>query len=217
MSGRRSPALAAALRRFLRDERGSTLVEFGLSIVLMLLLFLGILDFGRMAFHYVTAEKMVQHAARIAAVRPAACPMVPQIHTRGTATTALRYGSSCSAGAGVCADPGVISCSAQPADPTSEEVWAFLQVALPNDATMENVVFRYAFDPELGFLGGPYVPLVTVELTGLDFEFVSPLGALAALAIGQSTDQTEQMGGTIPFPALSATLPGEDLAAGTSG
>ena len=102
-------------------------------------------------------------------------------------------------------------------EPTSEEVWTFLQVALPNDATMQNIVFSYEFDPNLGFLGGPYVPMVTVELNGLSFEFVSPLGELTALAIGQSSDQTEQLGGTIPFPALSATLPGEDLALGTSG
>nr|WP_244867579.1 TadE/TadG family type IV pilus assembly protein [Vannielia litorea] len=205
------------MRRFARDESGAHLVEFGLAITLMLLILLAVIDFGRMAFHYVTAEKMVQHAARIAAVRGPVCPGVPQTHTRGTATTALRYGSSCSAASGVCADPGTFTCSAQPGEATSEEVWEFLQVSLPNDATMENIVFRYEFDPDLGFLGGPYVPLVTVELTGLDFQFVSPLGELAALAIGQTTAQTEDLGGTIQFPALSATLPGEDLALGTSG
>ncbi len=205
------------LARFAQDESGSHLVEFGLVITIMIFLLLAIIDFGRMAFHMVMAEKMVQHAARIAAVRPAACPTVPQTHVRGSATTILRYGSSCSAGAGVCANPGLITCAASSGEPTSEEVWAFLRVGLPNDAEMSNVVFRYEFDPDLGFLGGPYVPLVTVELTGLEFEFVSPLGQILALVVTNASDELRQLGNAIPFPALSATLPGEDLALGTSG
>lgn len=208
---------ADAIRRFQQDEEGATLVEFALSIALMLFLLLGIIDFGRMAFHYVAAEKFVQHAARIAAVRPPACGAVPETHTRGPSALNPRFGTSCRAGAGVCANPGPIVCTATALEPTSEEIWEFLQVALPADATMSNVVFRYDFDPELGFLGGPYVPIVTVELTGLTFEFIAPLSELAALIIGQTTNETEALGGSIAFPALSASVPGEDLALGTNG
>ncbi|MDQ2089687.1 TadE/TadG family type IV pilus assembly protein [Marimonas arenosa] len=205
------------VKGFWRDDSAATLVEFALSIALMLFLLLGIIDFGRLAFHYVAAEKFVQHAARIAAVRPPACGGVPETYTRGTAGDGPRFGTSCRAGVGICVNPGPITCTATPDDPTSQEVWAFLQVALPDDATMNNVVFRYDYDPDLGFLGGPYVPLVTVELTGLTFDFIAPLSELAALIIGETTNMTESLGGSITFPALSASVPGEDLALGTNG
>ncbi|SFM36748.1 TadE/TadG family type IV pilus assembly protein [Shimia aestuarii] len=208
---------AAKLRGFWKDESAAMLVEYGLSIALMIFILFGIIDFGRLAFHYVSAEKFVQHAARIAAVRPAACAGVPQTHTRGTAGDGPRYGTSCRAGADICANPGPFICTATPDDPTSAEVWAFLEAVLPNDATMSNVVFRYDHDPDLGFLGGPYVPLVTVELNGLTFDFIAPLSELAAMIVGQATTMTESLGGSINFPALSATVPGEDLGLGTNG
>ena len=220
MTGRRTISALAA--RFRRAEDGATLVEFGLALALLLLIFFGLIDFGRLAFHYVAAEKAVQTAARIAAVRPPACTGVPEINTRGpvpSGTLPSPYGTFCSAG--VCADPGVVSCAATAGDPTSEEVWAAMNAGLPNDATMANIQFRYAFDQALGFLGGPYVPVVTVELQDVEFTFVTPLGQLAALAIGGANATTDALAGgadqRIDFPALSATVPGEDLALGSSG
>lgn len=213
-------AARAHVRRFRHAQDGATLVEFGIALSLLLLIFFGLIDFGRMAFHYVTAEKMVQVAARIAAVRPPACSDVPAIYTRGTVpadTLAPPYGTTCDSQGWICSNPGTISCTASADDPTSEEVWAYLRVALPADATMSNIVFRYAFDPALGFLGGPYVPIVTVELQDLTFDFATPLSSLAAMAVGGATQTTNALGGTITFPTLSASVPGEDLAVGTSG
>lgn len=210
----------ARTARFGKSEDGATLVEFGLAIVLLLLIFFALIDFGRMAFHYVTAEKMVQVAARIAAVRPPVCAGVPTTHTRGTLpadTAAPRYGTTCDTDSWVCNNPGTISCTATSGDATSEEIWDYFSVVLPPDATMSDIVFRYDFDPALGFLGGPYVPVVTVELQNLTFQFVMPLSGLAAIAAGGATQTTNALGGTIAFPALSASVPGEDLAVGTSG
>ena len=59
--------LQMLLRRFERDENGTTVVELAVVMPLFLLLFFGLIDFGRMAFHYVTAEKAMQVAARVAA------------------------------------------------------------------------------------------------------------------------------------------------------
>lgn len=208
-----------SLRAFGRDETGATLVEYGLALALLLLIAFGIIDFGRLAFHVIAAEKAVQSAARIAAVRPPACAGLPALHQRGTFSSGAvppRYGTSCGAAEGICANPGAVTCTASAANATAAEVWTFLSVTLPNDATIANVAFRYDHDPDLGFLGGPYVPVVTVQLQNLDFTFVSPLSQLAALAIGGATAQTNALGGTIAFPALSASLPGEDLAHGGS-
>ena len=59
-----SPSL---LRRCARDNNGATLVEFAVVLALFLLIFFGLIDFGRLAFNYVTAEKAMQVASRVAA------------------------------------------------------------------------------------------------------------------------------------------------------
>ena len=56
-----------------RDESGTTLVELAIVLPVFLLLFLGLIDFGRLGQEYVMAEKAMQLAARTAVVRPAAC------------------------------------------------------------------------------------------------------------------------------------------------
>lgn len=200
-----------------RDDSGSTLVEFGVVLAIFLLVFFGLIDFGRMAFHYVTAEKAMQVAARVAAVRPAACAAVPETNIRSPitqSTTPARYGTNCSAGANICADLGIIQCSGAATNATAAEIWALLQGALPNDATIANLQFSYEYDNNLGFLGGPYVPMVTVELQNLNFEFVSPLSALVGLAGGQSEPG---LGSAVVFPTMSVSLPAEDLATGSGG
>jgi len=204
------------VRRLRQCESGTTLVELGLLIPLYLLIFLGLIDFGRMAFHYVSMEKGMQVAARVATVRPPACSGVPTTNDRGTSTVvpAPSYGTKCSAGAGICANPGTVSCAGSTTNATANEIWTIVQGTFPNSATAANLRFIYTYDNNLGFLGGPYVPVVTMEVQNLDFEFVNPLGVLVGLAT--STAATG-LGADIPFPALSVTLPGEDLAMGEDG
>lgn len=204
------------IRAFRRDEDGATLVEFGIVLAIFLLIFFGLIDFGRMAFHYVTAEKAMHVATRVAVVRPAACPGLPQTNLRGPVTGGAvppNFGTSCSVAADICARPATVECQGAAANPTVAEIWALIEGALPNDATPANLHLSYSHDGNLGFLGGPYVPVVTVELRNLDFTFVSPLGSLVALA-GGGTDS--DLGGAIPFPSMSVSLPAEDLAMGAN-
>ncbi|GHF58969.1 TadE/TadG family type IV pilus assembly protein [Seohaeicola zhoushanensis] len=206
---------AARLRR---DESGTTLVELTLVLALFLLIFFGLIDFGRMAFHYVTTERAMHVAARIAAVRPAACPGLPANYTRGAVDpNALppAYGTSCSAGANVCTAPATVTCTGDANNATATEIWNLVRVTLPNDSAISNLRFRYDYDQNLGFLGGPYVPVVTVELDEIWFQFVSPLGALAALASG--TPAPAGLGNSVRFPNMSVSMPGEDLALGNNG
>jgi hypothetical protein len=74
--------------------------------------------------------------------------------------------------------------------------------------------FSYTYDARLGFLGGPYVPVVTVEMEDVTFDFVTPLAGLAALA---SATGTSAIGSTVTMPSMSVSLPGEDLAQGEDG
>ena len=215
--------------RFLRDEAGTTLIELTLVIVLFLVLFFVVLDFGRMGSDYVMAEKALQRAVRVAATRPAACPGVPQTNQPGaflSGTTPPRYGTLCRAAPGVACDiPDEIICEGDLANQTVAEIWwgsdrapggvPGIREILPTNAEPRHLVFRYTPDPDLGFLGGPYVPIVTVELRDLEYRFTIPLGRLAGVA-GVANAGT--LGdNNIPFPTISVSLPGEDLALGGGG
>jgi len=205
------------LSRFWHDETGTALVELAFVIPLFLLLFFGLIDFGLMGAQYVMADKAMQIASRIAVVRPAACPGVPATNLRGTVplnTTPPRFGTNCSAGATVCAATSAPTCLGAAGNATVDEIWAAISPLMPSTATEANLSFTYTFDPNLNFLGGPYVPVVTVEITGLNFNFVTPLGGLAALATnGAGTGPAA----TVAFPAMSMSLPGEDLNLGENG
>lgn len=208
--------IVAAGQRFLLREDGTTLVEFAVVMPIFLLLFFGLIDFGRLGYEYVMANKAMQMAARTAVTRPPACPGVAQTNLRGALVAGAvppYFGTNCRAGATVCADPGTITCAGSAANATAAEIWASISVLMPSDASVANLHFTYAFNPDLGFLGGPYEPMVTVSIQNLDFQFITPLGALATLAGAVGND----LPSSLPFPALSVSLPAEDLALGEAG
>ena len=202
---------------FTDDDSGATLVEFAVVLALFLLIFFGLIDFGRLAFNYVTAQKAMQVASRVAAVRPPACPGVALVQARAAVPIGQvppQYGTSCNAAAGICVNPGTVTCVGTSGNATAQEIWTLVSGGLPANATIANLQFSYSYDSNLGFLGGPYVPVVTVELRALNFEFVSPLGALAVMAGGSVNPS---LGTTLPFPSMSVSMPGEDLAMGDNG
>ena len=210
MTGRILPHIA---RKFWHDESGASLVEFSLVVTLFLFLLFGIVDFGRIGHAWVGANKATQLAARLAAVRPPVCPGVPTRNLRGTATTILNFGSLCRAGSGVCANPGTITCQGVATNATALEIFTAVRPLVPPGTTINQMQYSYAFDRNLGFLGGPYVPMVTVEFTSVNFTFVSQLGAFVTALTGQ----TSTLGAPLSMPGMSVSLPGEDLALGTDG
>jgi hypothetical protein len=199
--------------RVARDESGAALVEFALVVILFFFLFFTLIDFGRLGSSYALAEKAAQIAARTAIVRPPACAGVPERHVRPstTGTNPPRFGTSCRTAGDVCATMATVSCVGDAANPTASQVWARIQALLPPDAGIGDVRFEYRYDSNLGFLGGPYTPVVTVEITPPDFQFISPLGAMAAALGGGFNDSPSTYGG------FSVSLPAEDLANGEAG
>ena len=200
----------ALIRRFARAEDGAMLVEFAILMPLLLLLTFGLLDFGRLGFSYVMAQKATEMAVREAVVRPPLCGALPEVNQRGSLAVALaglRFGASCTAGANLCASFATLSCTAE----NAPDFWARIAPLMPSNATPANLTVTYAFDPTLGFLGGPVTPYVTVAVTDLDFDFVTPLGALARLA---AKSDPGSLGQSMAFPMMSASLPAEALLAG---
>ena len=206
-------ALRSACRRFLHDQAGAVLVEFAIVASLFFFLLFSLLDFGRLSYSGVLSQNAAQIAARIAVVRPAACAGVPDIHDRGTSAENPRYGTACSAVANACAAVATISCSGAANNATAAEIWARVNALLPVGTTIDALEFTYTFDPNLGFLGGPYTPMVTVELDLDDFQFISPLSALANAAGANGST----IGSSATYSSFSVSLPAEDLASGESG
>jgi Flp pilus assembly pilin Flp len=201
------------LRRFLRCEAGAGLVEYALVVLLFLFLLFAIIDFGRLGHATVSANKATQIAARVAAVRTLACPAPPDLRfQRGDGSGPFDFGTLCRHNgiADLCAPPvdPVLTCLGSADDPTAAEIFAAVRPLLPADAEIGNLRFTYSFDPNLGFLGGPYVPMVTVEITDLEFRFVAGLGQIA----GALTNSSSTLGANFTLPGISVSLPGEALA-----
>lgn len=206
------------ISRHFRREDGGVLVEFAISVTLFLFIFFAMLDFGRLVYQTVLAEKATFVSARAAIVRPAACTGVPDRHTGGVVpagSDAPRFGTSCSAANFICAPVATVTCAGSAANPTANEIWTQIQDLLPRDATIDNLQFSYAFDSNLGFLGGPYTPMVTVDINLPDFVFVSPLGLLGAAASGGGG--APSLGASVQFADFSVSMPAEDLNLGENG
>ena len=232
-------SIKARIRAFISDRSGTTMVEFAICIALFLLILFAVLDFGRLGYNWVMTEKAMQRAVRIAVVRPPVCANVPFYHRRNLAdTSTLQPGARCSANGGTLCEDFQTQCllsdavAATQAADTADEIWDNIQVLMPNDATESNVLVEYRYDGNLGFLGGPFTPVVTVSLVGglnqgnpLDFyfEFITPLSALAgsAGAANASAMFPETDGSCanpcIPFPAIAVSLPAEDMNVGNDG
>ena len=227
------PFLTKQLRSFTKREDGTTMVEFAIVISLFLLIVFAILDFGRLGYTWVASEKAMQISARVAAVRPAVCAGVPFFHQRRTGDPGLYpAGTMCRTNGGICVEPTPVPrCTlAGPfandaGEDTADEIWNRVQPLLPSNVERNNIQLTYAYNRQLGFIGGPYVPMITAELLDSDgcngqvcFQFVTPLSALAAVAApSEGPNGVPVEGGTIPFPNISATLPGEDLNQGVEG
>ena len=215
------------LKNFAAADEGATLVELAMVLPVLLLLVLGAAEYGRFGYHQVMAQQATEIAVRTAAVRPPACPGVPDKIDAVTGTGASpKFGTLCRAGS-VCATPNFPnanfdgwSCTLAENNTTADEIWATVSPLLPNYLLRSDVWVYYGHNPDIGFLGGPYTPVITVELArdtdgngtpdGVPFDFITPLGALASLTTGTGPD----LGGNIILPSMSASLPAEDLGQG---
>ncbi|RDC71377.1 pilus assembly protein [Rhodovulum sp. 12E13] len=220
------------LRRFRRDERGSTLVELAIILPLTFLMIFAIVDYGRLHWLVSSSRKATEIAVRVASVRPPICAGLPEQHepaAQDPASGPARFGTLCRAEANVCASVAV-SCSLEVPAPgsgdtagalrlaTSDEIWRRIEPLMPPGSQKTHIRIAYETDADLGFLGGPFTPEITVEIvdTRQDplFEFVMPLGPLAELASG-STTFSSTWSRAVAFPRMSASLPAEDLGNGT--
>lgn len=195
---------------FLKRQHGGASVEFALVIGLFLLMFLTILDFGRLWYAYNAAEKATQVGARFAVVSDPVYPTLQNFDAidtgvssgNGDRISSLALGEvSCTQSTCSCSETSPGNCSVLPGettDSTAFDAIVFRMQMMMPQIQPENVTVTYRH-VGLGFAGNPfgpdYSPTVTVRLTGMQFDFVAP--TLIGL-------------GSVNLPAYATTLTGED-------
>lgn len=188
--------------RFRKDASGATLVEYTLVFVMLMVLSFGLIEFGIVLYQYNAAEKATAVGARFIATRG---PVVAGIPDCGVATTAsagtmCRDVSGGSSWGPITCNAGAPSGSCQAAVLT-ELVTRMQQFAPGIQAQNVQVELRGA---GLGFVGrGSPVPMVTVRLTGMTYNFIA-LDDLLGF-------------GALTMPGFDASLVGEDLNEGEVG
>jgi hypothetical protein len=199
------------LRVLIRDERGGPLAEFALVIGLLFVVAVFVFEISRFFMQAAMAEYATHLAVRVAAVRPAVCPGLPEFNERVSGSPA-RFGAMCSAPSAPCVAVATQTCAGAAGNAVVDEIFSMIQPLLPNGATPANLQFRYE-STGLGFLGGPYVPMTSVSLQNLEHEFILPLGQLFAPWGGGAGGGS----GVVSLSPLTAAMPGEDLNVGTGG
>jgi Flp pilus assembly pilin Flp len=198
--------------RFRRSEEGAAMVEFAIVVVLFFFVMLVTFDFGRLAFAHVGSDTAVRMAARLAAVRPPACDDVPERLSRGETPVGSqppRFGTACRTAGWVCETVDPIECRGDAGNATAQYIYSRVAALLPAGTAVDSLLYTYSQDNNLGFLGGPYSPIVTVQLIDRTKEGTEPLAFQFITPIGNATG--------ITLPTFSTSLPGEDLNTGDAG
>ena len=202
------------LRSFGRDTRGASMVEFSIIAFLFFILLGGLVDFAIGFYQWNTASKGLQQGARLASVSDPVDSSLKNwdgLDVSGTVPGGAfpAFTRVCSGLARSCTGGGVYdadametivygregqssTCGLVGADRTPAMCDVFRRIG-PN-----NVIITYQ-QTGLGFAGRPGgpVPTITVELTGLTFNFAFLNGLLRFAPI--------------PLPAMKTTATGEDM------
>jgi len=73
MSARKEPAMPTTPTLFHKKEKGQSLMELAVSLVVMIILVTGLLELGRLMFYYVAMRDAAQEGAVYASLYPSAC------------------------------------------------------------------------------------------------------------------------------------------------
>lgn len=182
--------------RFRANCSGASLVEYTLVFAMLMVLSFGLIEFGVVLYQYNAAEKATSVGARWIATRGPVvtglsdCLVAPPANSAGT--PCLDVAGSLSATPVVC-NAGAPSGACQAAV-LSELVARMQQFAPQIEAQNVQVIVGPS---GYGFVGrGSPVPLVTVRLTGMTYDFIA-LDDLLGF-------------GALTMPGFDSTLVGED-------
>lgn len=186
------------VREFQDDTSGAVLIEYTIVFVLLMLLTFGLVEFGYVFYQYNAAETATAVGARYIATRGPVYSWTASAIDCGVSTSATA-GTSCASVSG--ASSWTITCNAQSPGAGCQQavltavVARMHQLAPRVQAQNVQVVLKGA---GLGFVGrGAPVPMVTVRLTGMTYDFIA-LDDLLGF-------------GRLTMPSFGSTIVGEDL------
>ena len=181
--------------KFRRNQSGAVLIEHTIVFMLLMVLTFGLIEFGLVLYQYNAAETATFAGARFVATRG---PVITGISDCGVATSAVA-GTRCASVGGSTGWSLICNAAAPAAGCQADvlnELVAEMQRFYPNiEAQNVQVELRGA---GLGFVGrGAPVPMVSVRLTGMTYEYIA-IDSLLGF-------------GNINMPGFDAALVGEDL------
>jgi Flp pilus assembly pilin Flp len=211
-------------KRLARHERGASMVEFSLVAMVLFALVGGIIDFAFAFFQWNAAAKALQAGVRMAAVsNPVArglgtwrfqnlIPGDPMpsftITCRGTSPSTCNCTGTCITSS-LPYDAAAMNriVEGRPVAPQEDPCGPAGPTGLPGmcdvfwPITPQNVIVTYSQGTSLGFAGRPGgpVPTITIELTGLQYEFIFLRALIPA--------------GSMMMPPMATSVTGEDLSA----
>lgn len=160
-----------------RGRRGGATTEFVVVFGPAFILLMFVVEVAIAYFFIESLEKAAVQGARLAAV---AAPAATGLPTRNPLSRSGAPGQPCSADSAPCVAPsgsvwrcegGTVGCDGASFTLILSEMQRFVAALEP-----EHVTIVYTYDG-LGYAGGPFVPIVSVEIAG----FPQPLGVIGAI------------------------------------
>lgn len=204
--------LISSIISFSKDRNGSTMVEFTIVIFFFLLLTGGMVEFSLGWYQWNSASKALQLGARLAAVSdPVSSDLQNLTGLEGGADPGdamPAFERICNGATQTCTNGGIYNSAAMntliygrghnTCGTFGPDQYAGMCDVF-NRIQPENIIITYQHTG-LGFAGRPGgpVPTITVELTGLTYDFIFLRGLMGF--------------NTVTMPAMKITATGEDLA-----
>src|SRR5919106_1046844 len=174
-------AMMRLIKRLTTDDRGAAIAEFMLGLVPLVLALAIIFEFGRAFWSHQAVIKGVRDATRfLTRVENPSDPSAQAVAQsllltsqqgpggvqRWASGSTARFGTMCSDPSAPCAAVATQTCTGAAGNAVVDEIFGTIQPLLPTDATPANLQFHYE-STGLGFLGGPYVPMTSINLQSL--------------------------------------------------
>lgn len=148
--------ITSALRRFLADENGAFIVEFGIAFPILILLSFGLLEFSLVVFDYQRAAEATRVGVRFTIINPSIANTATILN--GSIIRCTHTGAN-------------VECTGGSPHLYANERWALLLAQMQGiypTLKPENLVVTYSgTDVGSPDESGGVLPLVTLELVGL--------------------------------------------------
>ncbi len=202
-----------------REQSGATAVEFSIVIGLLLVLTISIVEFSLALWQWNSAEKSTELGVRYAVQSNPVAAGFSSAGWNGVTDGGFQPGTSLDtsklgAFTVTCNDTACTCTGCSGGFSTTHDSTAFTDIVEHMSGVFfrvqpSNVIVEYTH-VGMGFAGRPgadIVPMVTVRLSGVTFDFMV-LNFLRPMMLGGAQQSTSN---GIPMPPFTATLSGEDM------